>query len=395
MHEEDFSNAPARRPRKHGGFVGSRFFWILLAIVVICAALGLMMSTLFAGATVTVTPRSAVVTAPASLEAQVNAPAGTLPYQIISSSRTASTSVPASGTKQVSLSASGVMTIYNTSNASQDLVATTRFAAPDGKIYRIHTAVTVPATKGTAPGSVAVTVYADKPGADYNRTDSTQFTIPGFQGTSKYTKFYAVAPVIGGGLVGVQPAVAQADLANAQEALKEGLSNAMNTMMQTQVPKEYIAVPGTLNITYNDLVQTPGTNGTAVLSQTANASADVVGAEDLASAIARQTVQGYTGEAVNFADQTQISIALATSSTSSGIITLNLSGSPKLVWQFDPNALQQALVGKPKGDFETILKSFAPAISCSNDTPCKASIRPFWSSSFPSTATKINVVTGS
>ena len=75
------------------------------------------MSTLFAGATVTVTPRSAVVTAPATMQAQVNAPAGTLPYQVITSSRTASTSVPATGTKQVSLAASGIMTIYNTSNA--------------------------------------------------------------------------------------------------------------------------------------------------------------------------------------------------------------------------------------------------------------------------------------
>lgn len=399
MYEEDFSNPPPRHPRRRG-FFGSRFFWFLVAIIVVCAVIGLLMSTLFAGASVSVTPRSATVTAPASMQAQINAPVGTLPYQVVNSSRTASTTVPATGTKQVSLSASGVGTIYNAfSIASQDLVATTRFEAPDGKIYRIHSNVIVPGAKKAAdgslmPGSVSATLYADKPGADYNRPAATQFTIPGFKGDPKYTKFYASAPVMSGGLVGAQPAVASADLANAQQALKTGLSNAMNNMIATQVPKEFIAVPGTLNVAYNDIVQSPGPNGTAVLSQTANATADVVGAQDLASAIARQTVQGYAGEAVNFADPTQISVALASTSGSTGVITLKLSGNPKLVWQFDPNALQQALVGKPKAQFETILKQFAPAITCSSDTPCKASIRPFWTSSFPSTPAKISVVTG-
>jgi len=401
MYEEDFSNPPPRRGApKRKGFFGGKLFWVLIVVVVICAAAGLLMSTLFAGATVNVTPRSASVTAPAAIQAQINAPAGTLPYQVINSSRTASTSVPASGTKQVSLSAMGTATIYNAYNtSSQDLVATTRFEAPDGKIYRIHANITVPGAVKAAdgsltPGSVSATLYADQPGADYNRTAPTQFTIPGFKGDPKYTKFYAKADAVSGGLVGLQPAVAAADLATAQSALKQGLSNAMNDMVQSQVPKEYIAVPGTLQITYNDIVQTPGPNNTAILSQTANASADVIRSVDLASAIAKQTVQGYAGEAVNFADQSQISVALATTSKATGIISLKLSGNPKLIWQFDPNALQQALIGKPKAQFETILKSFAPAITCSTETPCKASIRPFWGSSFPSDATKIEVVTG-
>jgi hypothetical protein len=400
MYEEDFSNPPPRRPQPRKGFFGGKLFWALVIVVVICAAAGLLMSTMFAGATVKVTPRSATVTAPTSIQAQVNAPAGVLPYQVINSSRTASTSVPASGTKQVSLSAMGAATNYNAfSTASQDLVATTRFEAPDGKMYRIHANVTVPgATKAAdgslTPGTVTATLYADKPGADYNRTAPTQFTIPGFKGDAKFTKFYAQATVVSGGLVGLQPAVSTADLATAEGALKQGLSQAMNDMVQSQVPKEYVAVPGTLQVSYNDIVQTPGPNNTAVLSQTANASADVIRSTDLASAIAKQTVQGYAGEAVTFADASQISIALATSSKATGAISLTLSGSPKLVWQFDPNALQQALIGKPKAQFETILKTFAPAITCSTETPCQASIRPFWGTTFPGNAAKIQVITG-
>lgn len=390
MYEEDYS-APERPRKQRRGFIGSRFFWILLSVVVICAAVGLLMSTLFAGATVTVSPRTATVTTPATMQAQLNAPAGSLPYQVINSTRTASTSVPASGTKQVSIAASGPMTIYNTTTVGQDLVANTRFQTTDGKIYRVHADVSVPAAKGTAPGTVTVTVYADAPGADYNRTSETQFTIPGFKGTTKFDKFYAKAPALSGGLVGTQPAVADKDLATAQQALKQGLSDAMNQMLQNEVPKEFMVVPGTLVINYDAISQTPGENGTAILSQTANASANVLETRSLASAIAKQTVEGYTGEALTFADLSQISIALATSSKATNTLTLALSGTPKLVWQFDPNALQQALIGKPKSQFETILKTFAPAISCSTETPCQASIRPFWTSTFPNSAAKIEV----
>ncbi len=396
MYEEDYSESERPSAKKsRRGFMGSRFFWVLIAVVVICATVGLLMSTLFAGATITVSPRSATVTVPATLQAQLNAPAGSLPYQVISASRVASTSVPASGTKQVSLPASGPMTIYNTTAASQDLVANTRFQAPDGKIYRVHADVSIPAAKGSTPGTVTVTVYADVPGVEYNRTAETQFTIPGFKGTAKFDKFYAKAPALSGGFVGMQPSVSDTDLASAQQALKQGLSDAINNMMENEVPKQFIAIPGTLVITYDTITQTPGANGTAVLSQTANASASVVDASMLASTIAKQTVEGYAGEALAFADLSQISIAVATTSKVAGSMTLALSGNPKLVWQFDPNALQQALLGKPKAQFETILKSFAPAISCSSATPCKASIRPFWSSSFPSTPAKISVEVGS
>jgi hypothetical protein len=389
MYEEDYS--ANERPRRRRGFIGSRFFWILVAVIVVCAVVGLLMSTLFAGASVTVSPRTATVTTPPTLQAQLNAPAGVLPYQAINATRTASTSIPASGTKQVSLQASGPMTIYNTTTASQDLVANTRFQAADGKIYRIHANVTVPKASGTTPGSVTTTVFADAPGAEYNRTTETQFTIPGFKGTSKFNTFSAKAPALSGGLVGTQPAVADKDLAAAQQALKQGLSDAMNQMVQTEVPKEFMVIPGTLTIAYDAIVQTPGPNGTAVLSQTANASASVLETRALASAIAKQTVEGYTGEALTFADTSQISIALATSSKTANTVTLALSGNPKLVWQFDPNALQQALIGKPKSQFETILKTFAPAITCSVETPCQASIRPFWSGTFPGSADKIEV----
>ncbi len=399
IYEEDFTE-PVLPHKKRFYMKRNWFFWTALAVVVVCAVGGILLSTLFAGATVTVTPHSASVQPPATILAQVNAPAGTLPYQVVSTSRTASTTVKASGTTQVSKSASGIITIYNTySEAAQALVTNTRFEAPDGKIYKIHSAITVPGAKkavdGTlTPGSVTTTAYADQPGAAYNK-GQTQFTIPGFKGDPRYTKFYATADAMTGGFVGAQASVSAADLATAQAALKQGLQNALQTAASTQIPQEFMSIQGTLNITFNDIVQTPGNDSSTVtLSQTASASADTVRASDLAAAIAAQKVQGYAGEAVNFADPAAVTVALAgTSTAATGNLTLALSGSPTLVWQFDPNAFKAALVGKPKGQFEQIVTSFAPAITCSPTTPCSAAIRPFWSSTFPSNPDKITVIT--
>ncbi|MDE1924853.1 MAG: hypothetical protein KGH79_01575 [Patescibacteria group bacterium] len=395
-YEEDFTGELHLPKKKKSHW----FLWSAALVVIVCAMGGLLLSTVFAGANVAITPRQESVTPPASIQASANAPAGTLAYQVVTTSRTASTTVKANGTEQVSRAASGVITIYNNySTAAQPLVTNTRFAAQDGNLYRIHTAVTVPGATTNSdgslnPGTVSVTAYADQPGASYN-VGQTQFTIPGFKNTPQYSKFYAQASAMTGGLVGQEPAVAPADLANAEQAMKSGLDNALQNAAATEIPKEFLAIPGTLQVSYDDVARTPSPDGTVTLSQTAVASADIVRANDLAAAIAKQTVQGYNGEAVGFADPTQIAIALASSTkATTGVLQLQLSGSPTLVWQFDPSTLKQALLGKPKSQFENILQSFSPAINCTATTPCKASIRPFWISSFPSDPNKISVTTG-
>ncbi len=58
------------------------------------------------------------------------------------------------------------------------------------------------------------------------------------------------------------------------------------------------------------------------------------------------------------------------------------------MWQYDPNALKTALLGKSKSEFQTIVESFAPAIQSA-----QAKVRPFWEGSFPSDPGKIDVVT--
>lgn len=390
QHQEEVE-IPHRRSRRRS----RRRLWVLGAgVVLVCAFGGLLLSTVFAGATVTVEPKVVEVEAPATLQAQLNAPVGVLSYQNISATRSASQSVAAAGTQKVSRPASGVITISNTySSASQRLIANTRFEAPDGKIYRVRESVTVPGMSGSAAGTVTATVYADSPGAEYNRTAPTTFTIPGFKGDPRYSKFAARSEgAISGGFVGDEPAVASADLAAAKTALQKDVDAAARAAAAAEIPEGYVAIPGTLQVNFADIVQEAGENKTAKLTLSATATGAIVRQGDLASAIARRSVEGYqTSEAVLFGDVSNLSLnASSSSKLLEGTLTLNLSGKATLVWQFDQVALKQALVGKGKNEFQTVIESFQPAVKKAD-----ASIRPFWQGKFPDDAGKISIkITG-
>ncbi|GEM_PF-874624 len=97
--------------------------------------------------------------------------------------------------------AKGKVTIYNKySEDEQPLVVTTRVLSKEGKLFRLAKAVTVPGMTADKPGTVEVAVIADKPGEDFN-IGSSSFTIEGFKGKSKYTKFEVKSfePMVDGG----------------------------------------------------------------------------------------------------------------------------------------------------------------------------------------------------
>lgn len=382
-------------PRRHKK--SRRFLWIILGIIAVCAAAGLLLATLFEGATITITPKMQSITPPANIVALPNAQGGSLGYQTIALSQSATTTVKATGTSHVSKPASGVITISNVfSTASQPLVTNTRFAASDGKIYRIRSAITVPGAKknsdGTlTAGTVTTTVYADVAGPDYNRPNATTFTIPGFQGDAKYTKItaQAAAGAIQGGFVGEQASISDTDMKSAQASLQKTLDASLRGAVGTQIPAGFMPVQGSLAVTYSDIIQSKGEGTSVNLSQTAHATMAMVSAPGLASILAKLLVTGYSGEAVDFASPNPLILQISTSTgnVNTGPLNLLLQGNPTLVWQFDKQALTAALIGKDKKSFEEVISTFAPAIE-----KAQASIRPFWKSTFPAEESKLGVI---
>lgn len=393
--EQEDRGAYQQQPPRARRRSGRKLFWTLaILFVLLCAVGGILLSTLFAGATVTVFERQESITGPLTLTASLNPPTGSLGYGVMSGTRSATTTVPATGTKEVSRAASGIITVYNAySTEPQRLIARTRFEAPDGKVYRIQESIDVPGATGTegnlTPGSLSVTVYADAPGASYNRSGDTRFTLPALKGDPRYDTMYAEGQSISGGLVGPEPAVAEADLTRAEQALQQGLAQAAQSALASQIPAGYLVIPGSLDITYSSITQVAGEDNTAILSQTATLQAAIVKTDDLANAVAKQKVSGYGGEAVTFVDPTGLAIAATSSPASETDLSLNLTGELGLKWRYDPTALTNALLGKPKAEFQEIIQSFSPAIRSA-----EAKVRPFWDGSFPSDQNKIEVVPG-
>lgn len=370
-----------------------RVWWWIAGVALACAAASVLLSTVFAGASVVLYPKTQTITPPATIVAQPNAPTGMLSYQTMNVKQSASTTVAASGVQRVSKLASGVITIFNAySTASQPLVAKTRFAAPDGKIYRIQTALVVTGAVKKAdgtltPGSTTATVYADAPGAAYNRAEPTRFTLPGFAGKPQYATIYAQSlGALGGGFVGEQPMVAPAEMAKAQQLLHNQLEAAVASAAQTNLPSGFASVAHSLDVVYGDITQTPGTGSAVVLSQTAQGIEAIVRGSDLAVALATQVASGYRGEAIDFADLSQITLSVSGDTKPVGALTIGLSGTSTLVWQFDADAVKQALLGKKKSEFETIIKTFQPAVERAALT-----VRPFWEPTLPADPNRLSV----
>src|SRR3989338_2119317 len=139
---------------------------LIIVLFIIAVSTGALFY--FASAEVRVTPlaRTATVT---NAPFTATAGAGELSFEVITVEKIETQSVKSSGTKAVSASASGTITVYNTQTRSQALVATTRFQTPSGLIFRTPKAIVVPSAKGGAPGQLTITVVADKPGRTIDR----------------------------------------------------------------------------------------------------------------------------------------------------------------------------------------------------------------------------------
>jgi len=373
----------------------SRIWWLLGGVAVLCIIIGLILSAVFEGATVTITPKVVAMSAPQTLTAQPQGSTGVLIYQTITANQTASTTITANGTQRVSRAATGMVTLYNTySTAPQKLIANTRLETKDGKIYRIRDAVTVPGiTKkpdgSSAPGTITVSVNAEKPGAEYNQSSSVQLSIPGFKGDPRYTKFVGQSQgAISGGFVGDEPAVSPADMATAQNELKRQLDTNIRSVTTSQIPEDFVGVNGSLGVTYTPINQSSGSGKTVVLSQGVTATVVMVRANDLAHALAKQAIPGYQDEPIAFSDLSKVTVALSGDSATSvtGPLSVTIGGNPELVWQFNVEDLRAALLGKNKSQFLEVVKAFEPAVAKG-----QATIRPFWKATFPQEAGKVTI----
>lgn len=153
--------------------------------------------------------------------------------------------------------ARGTITVYNEfSTNSQILIATTRFISTEGKLFRTPTRVVIPGghyegSKFIA-GEKKIEVVADETGPEYNIEAST-FSIPGFAGTARYTKFYAKSfqPMVGGFLSG-SSLITEEDIENAKEIVTNKAEKEVEQLLliglETEEMQKYISIDKAISI---------------------------------------------------------------------------------------------------------------------------------------------------
>jgi len=172
---------------------------------------------------------------------------GDLPAEIFTETKNITIKASASGQKEVARKAGGTINIYNAySSRPQPLVATTRLLTPDGKLFRLVEQVTVPGAKiekgEVIPSSITAKVISDQPGEEYNIGPVGRFSIPGFQGSSKYQSFYAdSSESMSGGFIGTISFATDEDITKAKDNLTKTLEDNLTALSLASLPADFIS----------------------------------------------------------------------------------------------------------------------------------------------------------
>jgi len=365
-------------------------FFTIAALV--AAAMGYAISVTQARLRVVIQPKREARQIDAEVSVRVSATNSTIAGERIAFSTTQTHDVPASQLRDVRRKAAGTVLLYNNfSSASQKLVAGTRLEAPDGKIFRILSSVTIPGASVTgskviSPGTIETVAQADKAGAEYN-LDSANFSIPGFLGNPKHDGFYAKAKgKFSGGFAGRVVSASGSDIANASATLDTAARAQLVSDLSAKIPPGFKLIDNGYDIstTLQPLDQPVGLATTLRADMLVEARAIIFRPEDMARALA--TRAGFTpGQAV-LANPEALTYRLTRKSIPNGELTIRVTGTGSFVWQVDTGAIATAISKAGSVPLlNDIFKSY-PAIGKADVT-----FSPRWVRSIPHTPERILV----
>lgn len=376
-------DAPLTLERRRGQFPLGTLVVVLFIIAVSAGAL-----FYFSNALVKITPQTYTATL-TDTPFTSSFDAGELPFQVITVQKVASQSVTSSGTKSVSASAQGTITITNSQNTVQKLITNTRFQTATGLVFRIHAPVNVPAAKGPTPGSITAVAYADKPGSEYN-VGPTDFTLPGLSGTAQFTKVVAKSSApMSGGASGNEPSVTPAIESATRTALMDSLAKDLSETIVAQVPEGYILLKGATVVSYAQMPTTLATDSSNVdVKEQGTMRGITLPSTALAKAIAVSVLStAYKGEAVTLGSTANLVLKPTSTLPNSGDpnFSFTLSGTVPLISKVQSTRISAAIAGKTRSDAQAILKQY-PEVE-----QALLILRPFWRGTFPSDPSQIHV----
>ncbi len=367
--------------RRVGG-LSKLTLWI---ITLACAsALFLSLTYFFTAAVVKVDTKELIIPLPASMNLSLSPKEGEIAYSTVSFTDSVSELVDATGEKDVLSKATGNIMVYNAFDSnSQKFVEGTRFETPGGLIYKTSKAIIVPGKKTVSgkevPGSIEVSVVAEKAGPEYN-IELTDFTVPGLKNDSRFNKFYARSKTsMTGGESGKVAEVSEVDMTKVVGALKEKLETNLKEKLEKELPKNQVLLKDLSVLNFK--VSSPKLkDGKALVEVEGNIKAYVLDSNSLARFLLRDsdTPIKESDSFVVVLDEVVASVDDLTNMSS-----VNFSGQAKVSYVFPIDEFKIKIAGVSEDSIPVISKEYS-AISEISTT-----IKPFWKSTIPKDTDRI------
>lgn len=321
-----------------------------------------------------------------------------LVFKFLSLSEEKSKQVDATVEKTIQKKASGKVIIYNAySTTPQRLIKNTRLESSDHKIFRINDSVVVPGAKIAGgkvleSGSVEAVVYADAPGKEYN-IGLADFTIPGFKGDPRYSKFTARSKAdspIAGGFLGTVKVPTDEAIALAQTNLKEELMKTAVEKARGQIPDHVTFFPGSMVLKFEEVPQDLSKDNASSVTMRATVSVFFFDTELLTQTIAKTSLKDYKGALITLSNISALTFTFLDPVDTVVLsdlaqIHFKITGDAVFVGKIDQEKLIAEVAGKNKKDFPGIITAQ------DNIKRANAVVRPMWRTAFPVDISKITV----
>jgi hypothetical protein len=323
--------------------------------------------------------------------AQPNLASHTVPAQVFFETKNVTQLFQASGNDNVKASARGTITIYNAySSAPQELVATTRFETPDGKIFRLVNRVTVPGAQTSAgkitPTSIDAVVVADQPGPDYNVGAVTKLTIPGFQKSPKFSGFYGAMPNgATGGSVGMKAVPTAQDITNAKASTTAILQSAIQNATGLDVPQQFKILDGASNVQVAKLTVNTSTDSNGKFSVFGQVTFQAIGFEESVLNNALLSVAQESAASSSFS-ALNLSYANVKADFTNGRVNFSVSANGSLAPAFASDTFKTSIAGL------SIANARAAVAALPNLQDGTISVWPVWLWTIPVEPNKISVI---
>lgn len=361
--KENEPSAYTHSYREHSSSRGKGWLWGMLVIVIV----GLVIWTLVGKVKVTVTPDVATVAGTVAVVAYADATAESLEYEVITLEDSLSKSIPAGDATFVEEKASGTIVIYNEEKTAQRFTEETRFESEDGLIFKLPKGdgITVPAAKGTTPGSIEATVYAEKAGETYN-IDLADFVIPGWRETKspKFKTQYARSKTpMTGGFSGTKRIVSDSDKKNTEESLQLSVTDRLLKEAPAQIPSEFVFFKNLSKVTFSPATSTDEEEAARVaLSVKGTLYGILVRRDALSQILAHELIEDYNGEPILVTNFDELNVALVEPEildSNATSVRFSVEGEPQFEWQINTDEVAEKLADTSSAEFDSIMSGIS------------------------------------